>query len=107
MPEISLDQLRARATHNLAATLGIELRELTPKRVIATMPVKGMRPDILDDHYYKREQGMFQEAKHYDNADRKGPKIFQCILTAQDNAAGILRTLSIVTIAPFYLCCRK
>jgi len=39
MPEISLDQLRARATHNLAATLGIELRELTPKRVIATMPV--------------------------------------------------------------------
>jgi len=39
LPEISLDQLRARATHNLASTLGIELRELTPQRVIATMPV--------------------------------------------------------------------
>ena len=45
-------------------------------QVIATMPVKGITPDIVDDHYYKREQGMFREAKHYDNADRKGPKIF-------------------------------
>jgi alpha-N-arabinofuranosidase len=45
-------------------------------QVIATMPVKGTTPDIVDDHYYKREQGMFEEAKHYDNTDRKGPKIF-------------------------------
>jgi alpha-L-arabinofuranosidase len=45
-------------------------------QVIATMPVKGVTPDIVDDHYYKREQGMFEESKHYDNADRKGPKIF-------------------------------
>ena len=44
--------------------------------VIATMPVKGMTPDVVDDHYYKREQGMFDEARHYDNTDRNGPKIF-------------------------------
>jgi alpha-N-arabinofuranosidase len=45
-------------------------------QVIATMPVNGMQPDVLDDHYYKREQGMFAEARHYDNVDRNGPKIF-------------------------------
>ena len=45
-------------------------------KLIATMPVKGVTPDIVDDHYYKREQGMFEESKHYDNGDRSGPKIF-------------------------------
>jgi alpha-L-arabinofuranosidase len=45
-------------------------------QVIATMPVKGVTPDIIDDHYYKREQGMFEESRHYDNTDRNGPKIF-------------------------------
>ena len=45
-------------------------------QVIATMPVTGLRPDVLDDHYYKREQGMFELAKQYDHTDRKGPKIF-------------------------------
>lgn len=45
-------------------------------QVIATMPVKGITPDVIDDHYYKREQGMFEEAKHYDQTDRNGPKIF-------------------------------
>ena len=44
--------------------------------IIATMPVSGMKPDVLDDHYYKREQGMFELAKHYDSVDRNGPKIF-------------------------------
>src|SRR5258705_9448432 len=34
----TLEQLR-QATKNLGDTLGIELRELTPQRVIATMPV--------------------------------------------------------------------
>ncbi|SRR6266545_1233882 len=34
-----LEKLRANATRNLADTLGIELQELTPERVIATMPV--------------------------------------------------------------------
>jgi alpha-N-arabinofuranosidase len=45
-------------------------------QVIATMPVKGTTPDVVDDHYYNREQRMFELAKFYDNADRKGPKIF-------------------------------
>ena len=45
-------------------------------QVIATMPVNGMTPDVVDDHYYKREQGMFEESRHYDNTDRTGPKIF-------------------------------
>jgi alpha-N-arabinofuranosidase len=45
-------------------------------QLIATMPVKVMTPDVVDDHYYKREQGMFAEARHYDKTDRKGPKIF-------------------------------
>jgi alpha-L-arabinofuranosidase len=45
-------------------------------QVIATMPVKGAVPDVLDDHYYKREHGMFEESRHYDTADRNGPKIF-------------------------------
>jgi alpha-N-arabinofuranosidase len=45
-------------------------------QVIATMPVTGMKPDVVDDHYYKREQGMFELTKHYDTVDRNGPKIF-------------------------------
>jgi alpha-N-arabinofuranosidase len=45
-------------------------------QVIATIPVKGVTPDVVDDHYYKREQGMFELAKFYDKTDRKGPKIF-------------------------------
>jgi alpha-N-arabinofuranosidase len=45
-------------------------------QVIATIPVKGTTPDVVDDHYYKREQGMFEESRHYDKADRNGPKIF-------------------------------
>jgi alpha-L-arabinofuranosidase len=44
--------------------------------IIATMPVSGITPDVVDDHYYKREQGMFDLVKHYDQIDRKGPKIF-------------------------------
>ena len=44
--------------------------------VIATMPVKEVTPDVVDDHYYKREQGMFELATQYDKTDRNGPKIF-------------------------------
>jgi alpha-L-arabinofuranosidase len=44
-------------------------------QVIATMPVKGPA-DVVDDHYYSRQQHMFELAKHYDEVDRKGPKIF-------------------------------
>ncbi len=44
--------------------------------LIATAPVKRMKPDVLDDHYYKRADEFFADVKHYDAADRTGPKIF-------------------------------
>ena len=44
--------------------------------LIATAPLKRMKPDVLDDHYYKRADEFFADVKHYDNADRNGPKIF-------------------------------
>jgi alpha-L-arabinofuranosidase len=44
--------------------------------LIATAPLKRMKPDVLDDHYYKRADEFFADVKHYDSADRNGPKIF-------------------------------
>jgi alpha-N-arabinofuranosidase len=44
--------------------------------LIATMPLKRMKPDVVDDHYYKRADEFFADVKHYDNIDRSGPKIF-------------------------------
>jgi alpha-L-arabinofuranosidase len=45
-------------------------------QLIATMPIKSMRPDVVDDHYYVRAQQFFADATHYDKTDRSGPKIF-------------------------------
>jgi alpha-L-arabinofuranosidase len=63
-------------------------------QLIATAPVKGVKPDVIDEHYYVRAQQNFQDATHYDTpantstsalhwdsghydkADRNGPKIF-------------------------------
>ncbi len=45
-------------------------------QIIATAALKRMTPDVLDDHYYLRAGDIFNEAKHYDKADRSGPKIF-------------------------------
>lgn len=45
-------------------------------QLIATAPVKSVKPDLLDEHYYERADQMFAMADHYDNADRNGPKIF-------------------------------
>jgi len=45
-------------------------------QLIATMPLKEMRPDVVDDHYYVRATKNFQDANHYDKVDRNGPKIF-------------------------------
>lgn len=45
-------------------------------QLIATTPVKKIKPDVIDDHYYKRADEFFDFVKHYDDADRKGPKIF-------------------------------
>jgi alpha-N-arabinofuranosidase len=44
--------------------------------LIATAPLKRMKPDVLDDHYYKRADEFFADVKHYDTVDRNGPKIF-------------------------------
>jgi alpha-L-arabinofuranosidase len=63
-------------------------------QLIATAPVKSVKPDVLDEHYYVRATQNFQTANHYDLAarnadadrkwdnghfdtvDRNGPKIF-------------------------------
>jgi alpha-N-arabinofuranosidase len=45
-------------------------------RLIATAPVKSVKPDVLDEHFYMSAEESFAGASHYDKADRKGPKIF-------------------------------
>jgi alpha-N-arabinofuranosidase len=60
--------------------------------LIATAPVKGMKPDVIDEHYYVRATQNFQDAihydpptsttepkwdgGHYDKTERNGPKVF-------------------------------
>ncbi|HZS55996.1 MAG TPA: alpha-L-arabinofuranosidase C-terminal domain-containing protein [Bryobacteraceae bacterium] len=38
--------------------------------------VKQRTPDVLDEHYYRKAVEMEEDAAHYDNYDRNGPKIF-------------------------------
>jgi len=45
-------------------------------QLIATAPLKDMKPDVLDEHYYLRATDFFHDAGHYDKTDRNGPKIF-------------------------------
>jgi alpha-N-arabinofuranosidase len=45
-------------------------------QLIATTPVKSIRPDVIDDHYYRRATEFFRDTAHYDKTDRSGPKIF-------------------------------
>jgi len=45
-------------------------------QIIATTPVKSIKPDVLDEHFYMAAQETFTQAHHYDAADRSGPKIF-------------------------------
>jgi alpha-N-arabinofuranosidase len=45
-------------------------------QLIATMPIKNMKPDVVDDHYYRTARQFFDDVHHYDNTDRNGPKIF-------------------------------
>ncbi len=45
-------------------------------QLIATTPVKSVRPDVLDGHFYMSAEKSFADAGHYDHADRCGPKIF-------------------------------
>ncbi len=46
-------------------------------QLIATAPLKRFfKPDVVDDHYYKRAEDFFDMVHYYDDADRNGPKIF-------------------------------
>jgi len=61
-------------------------------QLIATAPVKGLKPDVIDEHYYVRATQNFHEATHYDpptssseprwdgghfdKTERTGPKVF-------------------------------
>ena len=45
-------------------------------QLIATAPVKDTKPDVVDDHYYRRAAEFFGDTEHYDKTDRNGPKIF-------------------------------
>jgi alpha-N-arabinofuranosidase len=45
-------------------------------QLIATTPINGIKPDVVDDHFYMSSEKSYSEAHHYDNTDRKGPKIF-------------------------------
>jgi alpha-N-arabinofuranosidase len=62
-------------------------------QLIITAPVKGIKPDVLDEHFYVRATDNFHDATHYDppapssaapqwgsgrydKTDRNGPKIF-------------------------------
>ncbi|HEY2761020.1 MAG TPA: alpha-L-arabinofuranosidase C-terminal domain-containing protein, partial [Pirellulales bacterium] len=51
--------------------------------VIATMPIRDRKPDLVDDHYYRSAVDMERDSNHYDAQDngrakysRSGPKIF-------------------------------
>jgi alpha-L-arabinofuranosidase len=53
------------------------IKKTYPKlQVIATAPVKSRTPDVIDDHFYRTAEQFFEDTHHYDNTDRKGPKIF-------------------------------
>jgi alpha-N-arabinofuranosidase len=45
-------------------------------KLIATIPVAGRTPDIVDDHYYQTSDQMAKLAHKYDKQDRRGPKAF-------------------------------
>jgi alpha-N-arabinofuranosidase len=45
-------------------------------QIIATAPVKSRTPDGIDEHYYRTTEEFFNDAHHYDQTSRKGPKIF-------------------------------
>jgi alpha-N-arabinofuranosidase len=55
--------------------LAIKQRNLQ-LQLIATAPVKSVKPDVLDEHFYMPAEKSFADASHYDKADRTGPKIF-------------------------------
>ena len=53
-------------------------------QLIATAPIRGRKPDVLDEHFYRTARSMARDAHHYDNYDRNGPKIFVGEWASQD-----------------------
>ena len=54
-----------------------EIKEKYPDlQLIATAPIKSVKPDVLDEHFYMSAEKSFSDAGHYDKTDRNGPKIF-------------------------------
>ncbi|MDR6943161.1 alpha-L-arabinofuranosidase C-terminal domain-containing protein [Mucilaginibacter pocheonensis] len=49
---------------------------------------RGLNADILDEHYYRSPKWFLDNARRYDNYDRKGPKIFAGEYAAQSVATG-------------------
>ena len=45
-------------------------------QLVATAPIKSVKPDVLDEHFYMSAEQSFADANHYDKVDRQGPKIF-------------------------------
>jgi alpha-N-arabinofuranosidase len=45
-------------------------------QIIATTPVKSVKPDVLDEHFYMSAVQAYADTHHYDSYDRGGPKIF-------------------------------
>jgi alpha-N-arabinofuranosidase len=45
-------------------------------QLIATAPIKSVKPDVLDEHFYMAAEQSFADTNHYDKTDRNGPKIF-------------------------------
>jgi alpha-N-arabinofuranosidase len=54
-----------------------EIKQRYPDlQLIATAPIKSVKPDVLDEHFYMSAEKSFSDADHYDKVDRSGPKIF-------------------------------
>jgi alpha-N-arabinofuranosidase len=45
-------------------------------QIVATAPIKSIKPDVLDEHFYMSAEKSFSMANYYDTRDRNGPKIF-------------------------------
>jgi alpha-N-arabinofuranosidase len=45
-------------------------------QLIATAPIKSVKPDVLDEHFYMSAEKSFANASYYDKYARTGPKIF-------------------------------
>lgn len=45
-------------------------------QLIATAKVSMRKPDLLDDHFYRKPQDFEKDTYHYDDHSRSGPKIF-------------------------------